>query len=224
MCSELGYLIFNTGTDALYVHQSMKWACATRQMTANAKYILWKSPHQPSHHFRMGIDVIPQPFTGLAGCNKTSRIENTLAHDLPFRENDSLVFIWLVLNRQMTVAVMVRESERDLWKNKRQSCSSLAWFHKDWWDGKRVGRAAGSNGSFRAQWSAALHWLVFWHRHSPGPYRSSWNLNHHLWLLAPLGKRGWLIWMDWCQQAFYVSLHAGRGRLRQITGDLVQTA
>lgn len=151
---------------------------------------------------------------------KQYRIENTLAHDLPFRENDSLVFIWLALNRQITVAVMVTESERDLWKNKRQSCSFLAWFHKDWWDGKRVGRAAGSNGSSRAQWSAALHWLVFWHGHSPGPYRSSWNLNHHLWLLAPLGKRGWLTWMDWCQQAFYVGLHAGRGRLRRITGDL----
>lgn len=151
---------------------------------------------------------------------KQSRIENTLAHDLPFRENDSLVFIWLALNRQMTVAVMARESERDIWKNKRQSCSSLTHFHKDWWDGKRVWRAAGSNGSSRAQWSAALHWLAFWHGHSPGPYRSPWNLNHHLWLLAALGERGWLTWMDWCHRAFHVGLHAGWGRPRQITGDL----
>lgn len=64
---------------------------------------------------------------------KQSRIENTLAHDLPFRENDSLVFIWLALNRQMTVAVMARESEWDIWKNKRQTCSYLACFQKDWW-------------------------------------------------------------------------------------------
>lgn len=56
---------------------------------------------------------------------KQSRIENTLAHDLPFRENDSLVFIWLALNRQMTVAMMVRESEPEIYERTKGSLALL---------------------------------------------------------------------------------------------------
>lgn len=73
---------------------------------------------------------------------KQSRIENTLAHDLPFRENDSLVFIWLALNRQMTVSMMGRESEREIYERTKAvllvSCFFFFFLQKDWWNGKRV--------------------------------------------------------------------------------------
>lgn len=98
---------------------------------------------------------------------KESRIENTLAHDLPFRENDSLVFIWLALNRQMTVAMMVRESESEIYERTKGSLALLAFFQKGWCNGKRERRAAGSNVSSRALWSATPHWLEFWHGRVP---------------------------------------------------------
>lgn len=99
---------------------------------------------------------------------KQSRIENTLAHDLPFRENDSLVFIWLALNRQMTVSMMGRESEREIYERTKASLARLVFFSEGLMEWKAsFGGACGSDVSSRAPWSAAPHWLAFRHGRVP---------------------------------------------------------
>lgn len=149
---------------------------------------------------------------------KQSRIENTLAHDLPFRANDSLVFIWPALNRRMTVAVVARESRRGSYeRTKTDLLYSFATFRTCDGMGSESGQAAGSNMSSRAQWSAALRWVAFWHGRVPhgrvlGPYRFSWNPNHHLWLLNPLGGER-LINMDGLMSlSFCAGLHGDQSR------------
>lgn len=153
---------------------------------------------------------------------KQSRIENTLAHDLPFRENDSLVFIWLALNRQMTVSMMGRESEREIYERTKGSLAHLVFFFR---------RTDGMESEFRRGWrvQCVLQGTVV----SCTPLTSVQTRTGPLLTLpgsisilmksgtiicdcCALGEKGWLTWMDWCQQAFSVGLHGDFSERPQI--------